>query len=326
MASFSDDFNRANGALGANYTTFSGLTTLNVNTNAAAASALGQNANMVAVATADFADDHECECTVTVVNSFDLAGLIVRGDAANANGYLAIFDGRDAVSCRIERMDAGVRTSIGNVNIDVAVNDVVRVRAEGTTLTVYVNDVLIDTVTDATYASGQPGLYYRWEDSNVTRVDAFSATDLGPAGPTITTQPANQTVVLTNGNTASFTVAATASGGSLTYQWQRDTGSGFSDITGATSATLNLSGVVIGDNGYDYRCNVTDANGTTASASANLAVYRGPRIATAFGATNGSGVSTGAIETDFANSLRAGSFIRIVDASGARTSRIGTTP
>ena len=87
--------------------------------------------------------------------------------------------------------------------------------------------------------------------------------------PTITQQPASATVAI--GDTARFTVAAT--GGSLSYQWQKD-GADLSDgngIAGATSATLEIADVQAGDAG-GYRCVVFNGHGSVSSNTAMLGV------------------------------------------------------
>jgi hypothetical protein len=89
------------------------------------------------------------------------------------------------------------------------------------------------------------------------------------SGPTIDTQPANSTV--DENTTATFTVAATASSGTLSYQWQEDTGSGFADMSGETAATLDFTAVEA-DSGNLYRCVVTDGGGSLTSDSATLTV------------------------------------------------------
>jgi hypothetical protein len=90
------------------------------------------------------------------------------------------------------------------------------------------------------------------------------------SGPTISTQP-NSTSV-NPGATAIFTVTATGTG-SLMYQWQVNTGSGFSDMTGETNASLSLTNVTSGMSGYQYRVKVTDGNSlTTTSNGATLTV------------------------------------------------------
>lgn len=84
--------------------------------------------------------------------------------------------------------------------------------------------------------------------------------------PAISTSPVNQTICLAS-NT-SFTAAATGTG--IVYQWQVNTGTGFTDIanaapySGATTGTLTITGATAGLTGYQYRAVVT---GTCAPAA-----------------------------------------------------------
>lgn len=124
------------------------------------------------------------------------------------------------------------------------------------------------------------------------------ALEYRPPGPTITDQPDDVTV--TDGDAASFTVAATASAGSLTYQWQIDSGSGFGNVSnggvysGATSATLSIDPAALALDGNLYRCNVSDSNGTVASASALLTVNPVP-LSVTLTLTGENNVSVGAV-------------------------------
>src|SRR6185369_5106592 len=90
----------------------------------------------------------------------------------------------------------------------------------------------------------------------------------GGSVPTINTQPDDASAY--NGDTAQFTVSATASGGSLSYQWQVSTDrcatfSNVSDGSGGTTATYTTHTLTFADEQTFYRCNVTDANGTIAT-------------------------------------------------------------
>ena len=88
--------------------------------------------------------------------------------------------------------------------------------------------------------------------------------------PTITTQPASQTV--TEGNTATFTVAAT--GEKLSYQWQQstDNGQSWTDISGANAATYTTAATTTSMSGYQYRCVVSNSAGSVTSNAATLTV------------------------------------------------------
>jgi hypothetical protein len=88
--------------------------------------------------------------------------------------------------------------------------------------------------------------------------------------PIITLQPANQSV--TAGGMANFAVSAFGSE-PLSYQWQKNNvnlGNG-GHVTGSTTPTLTINNADGSDAG-SYRCVVTNAYGSTNSASATLAV------------------------------------------------------
>lgn len=96
-----------------------------------------------------------------------------------------------------------------------------------------------------------------------------------PQPPSISTHPANVSMVAGNNTTLSVI----ASGTSLSYQWQIDSGSGFTNISdsgvysGSTSASLIIANTTTSMNGNKYRVVI---NGTTAppatSDSATLTV------------------------------------------------------
>lgn len=92
----------------------------------------------------------------------------------------------------------------------------------------------------------------------------------------ITVQPTDQNVNV--GTNATFTVTTTVAG--ATYQWQTDTGSGYTNLTnggqfsGVDSPTLTVSGVTLGNDNSLYRCLVTEsANCEDTTNAATLTVY-----------------------------------------------------
>lgn len=122
-------------------------------------------------------------------------------------------------------------------------------------------------ITDGTSSSEAWGI----DDFSLTGIDNCTSVS-------ISQNPSNTTSV--PGSGASFSVVASGTG-NLSYQWQENTGSGFTNITAAgsaptysgyNSAMLVLSGLVTGNNDYTYRCVVTDANCSRVSPSAILNV------------------------------------------------------
>ncbi|MFT3979739.1 MAG: M36 family metallopeptidase [Ferruginibacter sp.] len=98
-------------------------------------------------------------------------------------------------------------------------------------------------------------------------------------GVSVTTQPANQTACA--GANASFTVVA--AGTSPTYQWQVSTNSGgtWTNITGATTATLSLTAVTAGMTGNQYRVIISNTcPSTVTSNAATLTVTAASAIST----------------------------------------------
>lgn len=93
----------------------------------------------------------------------------------------------------------------------------------------------------------------------------------GGTAPTITTQPANQTVL--QGQPATFSVIANGSP-TLSYQWQRNQ----VNISGATSSSYMISATAASDNGARFRCVVTNSFGAATSNEATLTVQPPPPV------------------------------------------------
>ncbi len=87
----------------------------------------------------------------------------------------------------------------------------------------------------------------------------------GPVAPSITMQPAKESV--TAGQTATFTVTASGTA-PLGYQWQKNG----SVILGATSATYTTPATTTADDGSSFTVAVSNAAGVTQSAAAVLTV------------------------------------------------------
>lgn len=90
--------------------------------------------------------------------------------------------------------------------------------------------------------------------ANATSGDAADDAKVADVEVTITVsaQPANQT---TSSGGATFSVTASASSGTMTYQWQKKAASAtrFANVSGATSASLALTGQTSAADGDQYR-------------------------------------------------------------------------
>ncbi len=171
----------------------------------------------------------------------------------------------------------------------------------GATIRIYDGSTLIGTVT----ANGSgawtfsPRLTPGTHQITTTATNSAGTSPTSPAvsvvipttttPPTITTQPANQSVTI--GTTATFSVTATGTP-APTYQWQKDTVA----ISGATSPAYTTPATVISDFGATYRCVVTNSAGTATSNQATLTVREtsGPRFAAPQSTSSGNcGIGSG---------------------------------
>ena len=104
---------------------------------------------------------------------------------------------------------------------------------------------------------------------SVTSDAATLTVTSAPVAPSITTQPANQTV--TAGQTATFSVVANGTA-SLSYQWRRNGAA----VSGATSASYTTPATTTSDSGAQFTVVVSNSTGSVTSNSASLTVNPAP--------------------------------------------------
>ena len=122
------------------------------------------------------------------------------------------------------------------------------------------------TVAEGDGICGETTFYIYRHTGKSTYFNTFTITrEVAASTPTITTQPVGANYA-PNATATALSVAATASAGTLSYQWYRNTTestSGATAIDGATSAEYTPSTATEGTT-Y-YYCVVTDSNGSTTS-------------------------------------------------------------
>lgn len=180
----SDDFNRANSTgLGANWTSVTNH--FDIVSNQAVSNVAGDNQNVYTGASWTGGNDHYAEfAIISIVTTGQDTGPIVRSATASETFYYFALNYVDAsvglgssFSCAVQK--APSFTVISSATITVSANDVLRLEANGTSLTAKVNGVTkIGPSSDSAIASGKPGMFGFGASATL---DNFAAGDFAAA-------------------------------------------------------------------------------------------------------------------------------------------------
>lgn len=170
MTTFTDDFNRANGAPGANWVDATGLWA--IVSNQLSSGTVGGTI-VIRAATAMATNDNSAQVTIAATAAVS-HGVWCRGNAGFTNGYLWRNDGS---SWALFSVVGGSFTSIGSFAGAAVAGDVAKVQAVGSTIKAYVNGVQRVSVTDTGVTTGT-SVGLRAESTNSLRFDDFTAADV----------------------------------------------------------------------------------------------------------------------------------------------------
>lgn len=176
-----DDFNRANGALGANWANSIDGGGSGTGWKIVSNHAENDNTNLFEssyYSASTFGPNTEVyftklEAVAAAKQTFVWARITSPG--ASVNGYLVRFGSSgDSTDCGIEKLVAGVNSSIGSTFVkQVAINDIVGLEVIGTSIKAYVNAVQVgSTQTDSSH-SGAGSIGMQCRDGTVS-IDNFS--------------------------------------------------------------------------------------------------------------------------------------------------------
>lgn len=253
----SDNFNRANGSLGANWTTVPGTTAPKINNNMAVPGSAA-TVNSAYWSATTFGTDQYAQASLpnSAGNQFG-PGIAVR--LSGATGYF-LWYGNSANTVSIWRMDSSASwtqlTQSGPLTVSAA--DIWMIQAVGSTISAYQNGNLVAQVTDATYAAGSPGIWMYYASNQITN---WSAGDQAPSSTTTYSVGGSVTglsgsLVLQDNGGGNLTVSAN---GTFTFPTQLQPGAAY-------DATIDTSPP-------GQSCTIANATGTIGAANVtNVAV------------------------------------------------------
>ncbi|MDX2513816.1 hypothetical protein PV355_01375 [Streptomyces stelliscabiei] len=171
MASFSDDFNRANSSdLGAGWVEVSG--DWSIVSQQLSPGAAGGTIILRAAGAMD-TDDHYAQVTIAATVAAS-QGVWCRGNSNISSGYLWRNDGSEWTLFSVV---GGSFTAIGNYAAAAAPGDVAKVQAVGSTIKCYVNGIERVSITNTHVTTGT-SVGIRSESAGAFRYDDFAAADV----------------------------------------------------------------------------------------------------------------------------------------------------
>ncbi len=170
----SDDFNRADGGLGANWTTskFVAHPPQIASNQAVGGNALGGTSGAIYTAVT-FGPDQYSKMVISAKGAGDFAPwvrAVSPGDTVS--GYYAEWTSGSQVQIFKTTAQFLASASIGILNI----GDAIELRVSGTTLSAYLNNTLVVQATDSDHATGQPGFEI---DISTSAIDSWEGGDIG---------------------------------------------------------------------------------------------------------------------------------------------------
>lgn len=175
MAVVTDNFNRADGGLGSNWATLTGAGTIRIVSNQAAGPSSSTDSAARYTATAIGADQYS-QAIIQSGDNLD-SGILCR---CSSSAFSCYFASPYASIQTLNKFTNGSFSTLSSGAGSINIGDTLRVEAEGTTIRYKKNGTQVISVTDSSFASGQPGLFFY---ESLARLDDWEAGDLG-GGPT----------------------------------------------------------------------------------------------------------------------------------------------
>lgn len=155
----SDAFTRANGGLGANWTTITGEGSPQISTNRVRTTAVGTDSEARYSAVSFPNDQYSQVAIITSSSNSTGAGAIARASNSANTWYGAYGKNLGSATLTVVKCVAGAHSNLTSAGKTIASGDIVRIEASGTSISGYINGVLQSgPTTDSAIASGDAGV------------------------------------------------------------------------------------------------------------------------------------------------------------------------
>jgi chitodextrinase len=277
-ADVSDNFNRADGAEGGNWSALFNKPMFNIAGNEVVSSITnGSNSSSSYYNNGTLSADQSVEWEFrSKTASFFIAAVYARltGSFSAPNGYFADFWSDGLV--RIIRLDAGVETLLWNGptgTFMASAGDVFRLRTVGNSIEVSINGTLLHAVTDSTYGNtGNAGKTIYTSGDGVLKMDNWVAHDIGSTTDTTPpTVPGNLHVTNTTSSTITLSLNASSDAGTGVGGYKVRRGANTFTVANTTFTDTNLAS----STQYSYTVSAFDQATPTANESVQSSAVTG---------------------------------------------------
>ena len=209
-ATISDNFNRANGGLGSNWTTVTGTAAPQIVNNTAQPSSAG-TLNSAYWSANTFGSNQYAAASFPNSSGTNY-GPAIAVRLSNSKGYI-LWYGNSANTVSIWRMDSSSSwTQLkASAKLTIAATDIWQLQAVGSTLTAYQNGKQIVTTTDTHYTTGAPGIWMYYAGNQITNWSGGDVVTTPTYSVGGTVSGLSGTVVLNDNGGDSLTVTANGS-------------------------------------------------------------------------------------------------------------------
>jgi hypothetical protein len=296
-ATVSDNFSRANGGLGSNWSTVSGTAAPQIINNTAQPGSAGTLNSAYWSANTFGANQYAAASFPNSSGTNYGPAIAVR--LSNSKGYI-LWYGNSASTVSIWRMDSSSSwTQLkASAKLTIAATDVWQLQAVGSTLTAYQNGKQVVTTTDTHYTTGAPGIWMYYAANQITN---WSGGDV-VTNPTYsvggTTSGLTGTAVLQDNGGDNLPVTTN---GTFTFPTQLATGAAYA-ITILTQPT-------------GQACTITNGTGTIGSANIT-------NVTLTCTTSGGSGTLTASDDFNRANGTLGGNWTAMSDGAMTISSQV----
>lgn len=155
-----DTFTRADGGLGGNWTTLTGMGAPQISTNRVRTNAVGTDSE-ARYSAASWPNDQYAQVKAVLINTSRGGGPLVRCSSSAETMYGAYVSGAFGAATFFATIKsvAGAHSNLATTNTTVAANDVIRVEVQGNQVSGYINGTLtLGPTSDSSITSGDAGL------------------------------------------------------------------------------------------------------------------------------------------------------------------------